>query len=96
MVYIRRIRPVLALIFETGGLAMQIRHIRQAVMELYPTATWHHRVSRMPDNQVYAIWKRSQEQPVKKKEPEKKEEVNHQITIWEYLNAKEVKDEETV
>ena len=70
---------------------MSMVHIREAVMALYSNVTWHHRVSHMPDNQVFAIWKRSQEHP--KKAPEKKEEAPHQITIWEYLNAKEVTDE---
>ena len=67
---------------------MEMRHIRQAVMALYPNATWHRRVHGMPDEQVFAIYKRSQEP--KKKEVTKNDEY-HQIDIWEYLNEEAVK-----
>lgn len=83
---------------------MNIQAIRQAVMALYPNATWHRRVHNMADNQVIAIYKKSQERKNRQKAdpiPEKEDwsfcnKENHQIDIWEWLNEKEVNNEETV
>ena len=82
---------------------MNMQAIRQAVMALYPNATWHRKVHHMPDNQVFAIYRSSQNRKKTDPKPEEGKEdwsfcnkENHQIDIWEWLNSKEVKNEETV
>ena len=76
---------------------MKIAEIRAEVMNMYPhSLTWHRRVSRMPENQVYAIYRDNQERkhrPVLEEEKKTSEEwwpMFHQYDIWEWLNAKEV------
>ncbi len=82
---------------------MNMQAIRQAVMALYPNATWHRKVHHMADNQVFAIYRSTEERKNRKKtdpKPEKEDwsfcnNENHQIDIWEWLNEKEVNNEET-
>ena len=66
------------------------RHqVRAEVMDMYPgSITWQSRVNRMPDNQVFAIWRSKQERKACTKEdiPLHQSEDFHQITIFEYLN----------
>lgn len=70
---------------------MSMSTIRQNVMNLYPNSTWCERVSRMSDSQVYAIWKKSQENQKEEKETEDWP-FYHQVNIWEWLNSKEVEN----
>lgn len=46
---------------------------RQFVASLYPGPSWKHKVSRMPDNQVLAIFFREQKKAEEGKAQEKKE-----------------------
>lgn len=68
--------------------------IRKYVMDLYPNPTWHRRVHKMPDNQVYAIYRAKEEEKKYLKENQVPQpqtqptEQFHQIDIWEYLNYK--------
>lgn len=67
--------------------------VRKYVMDLYPNTTWHRKVHKMPDRQVYAIYRAKEEErkhldvyglgTPPKSEPT---EEYHQIDIWEYLN----------
>ena len=75
-----------------------IQAVRKYVMDLYPNQTWHRKVHNMPDKQVYAIYRKKQEEKDRLKQLasltgstdfaniEDLEELFHQIDIWEYLN----------
>ena len=82
---------------------MNMQAIRRIVMDMYPNATWHRKVHHMSDNQVFAIYRRAEEDKQKTKDIPKEEpkedwnfcNSNHQIDIWEWLNDKEVTTNET-
>ena len=57
--------------------------MRLEVAAMYPSANWHRRVSKMPDNQIYAIYRTKMKR--EQKEVKKTDNDYHQIDIWEYL-----------
>ena len=75
--------------------------MRLEVASMYDSTTWHQRVSKMPENQIYAIFRYKQERDEKRK---KERDLNnnefyhrlvndneteyHQIDIWEFLMEK--------
>lgn len=75
--------------------------MRLEVAAMYDSTTWHQRVSKMPDNQVYAIFRYKQERDEKRKKERDlnnnqfyhnlvndNEKEYHQIDIWEFLMEK--------
>lgn len=66
---------------------MTTNEIRRRVADLYDGPAWKQRVSRMPDNQVYAIYRSAEKR--KLSTPIKHEPQPHQINIWEWAAENE-------
>ena len=67
---------------------MEISYMRQYIKDAYGrNENWCKKVNKMPDNQVIAIYYSLLNRAKKASEP-KKPEVNHQITLDEYKEAK--------
>lgn len=77
--------------------------MRLEVAAMYDSTTWHQRVSKMPENQIYAIFRYKQEREEKRKKERDlnnneffhklvndKEKEYHQIDIWEYLMERDL------
>ena len=64
--------------------------VRMAVAAMYDAPAWKERVSRMPDNQVYAIYRSNQRRSQKSGLPETNNTPNpntlssyRQLTLWD-------------
>lgn len=64
---------------------MGSREIRAIVASKYPGPGWKRRVDRMPDRQVYAIYKTMQDRERKEAQKAKNSEGEYQMTIWDLL-----------
>ena len=77
--------------------------MRLEVAAMYDSTTWHQRVSKMPDNQIYAIYhsKLRRDERLKKERDlnnneffhrlvNDKDKDYHQIDIWEYLMERDL------
>ena len=75
---------------------MTTAEIRLQVAAMYDAPRWKERVSRMPTNQIYAIYRRNLEKKKEEKplylslEPRKKQETYQQLTIWDWMMEREV------
>lgn len=68
--------------------------VRSQVMAMYPNSeNWHAKVMRMPNNQVYAIYRSYQDRLASAHQKQDVEEEHwpffHQIDIFEWMNEKE-------
>lgn len=57
--------------------------MRQEVAAMYDAPAWKARVSRMPDIQVYAIYRNNKERQQKKKDIQPTPNPYKQLTIWD-------------
>lgn len=83
--------------------SVQLSTMRKAVMDLYSAASWKDKVSRMPDKQVIAIYRRSEQTGLfdKRKKANKlarkmkKENERYvQLTIFDYMEDKVEKNQD--
>lgn len=78
---------------------MDISQMRYELMKCpkYDSKGWHERVSRMPNNQIYAVYRyfaskgllKPLNEPYTALQGHSERAENHQITIWEYLAEQE-------
>lgn len=64
--------------------------MRLEVAAMYPSANWHRRVSKMPDNQIYAIYRTKMKREQQLQEVKETNNDYHQIDIWEYLMERDL------
>ena len=69
---------------------MNINEMRKEVYDAYPGDKWHGKVNRMPDSQIFAIYKNLELKKEKLKEcppDESEKEKFHQMDIFEYIKG---------
>lgn len=63
---------------------MDIYDMRAAIVSVYPNATWKHRVSRMGDDQIVAIYYKFLKDGKFDKKP-KKDTVKGQLSVFDFV-----------
>lgn len=64
---------------------MTLNEMRNYIIQQYPNSPgWHYKVSRMPSNQVIAIYHNFLKREVMAVKKRQQEENYHQITLFEY------------
>ena len=64
---------------------MTLNEMRNYIIQQYPNSPgWHYKVSRMPSNQVIAIYHNFIKRDALKKKRDLQDQEYHQITLFEY------------
>lgn len=64
---------------------MTLNEMKNYIIQQYPNSPgWHYKVSRMPSNQVIAIYHNFLKREAMKKKRDLQEQQYHQITLFEY------------
>ena len=64
---------------------ISMHQMRDYVFNAYAGKKWHERVLKMPNNQIVAIYKSLIKREALPEVPKPKEELFHQMDIWEYM-----------